>query len=79
MVGLFLLQQVLAWSSLKSSVLRKLFEGAPVVLIENGQIIRENLVKTQFNLDDMRQELHKQGMDLTNLQDIKLAQAGKLW
>lgn len=73
LVGLFLLQQVLAWSSLKSPFLRKLFEGVPVVLIENGRIIRENLVKTQFNYDDLRQELHKQGLDFTNLQDIKSA------
>ena len=73
LLGLLILQQVLAWSSLKNTTLRKWFEGAPLVLIENGQIVRQNLVKSQFNLDDLRQELHKQGMDFTNLQDIKVA------
>lgn len=73
LAGLFILQQVLSWSSLKSVKLRKWFEGAPVVLIDNGRIVSENLVRTQFNLDDLRQELHKQGLDFTNLQDIKLA------
>jgi len=44
-----------------------------VVIIQDGKILRENLVKTQFNLDDLRQELHKYGMDMTNIADIKLA------
>jgi uncharacterized membrane protein YcaP (DUF421 family) len=73
LIALFLLQQVLSRLSLKSRFLRKWFEGKPVVIIENGKIIRDNLVKTQFNLDDLRQELHKQGLDFTNLEDIKLA------
>jgi len=71
--GLFILQQALSWSSLKSAKMRKWFEGSPVVLIDNGRIVTENLVKTQFNLDDLRQELHKQGLDFTNLRDIKMA------
>ena len=54
-------------------MLRRWFEGVPVVIIQDGKIIRENLVKTQFNLDDLRQELHKYGMDMTNIGDIKLA------
>ena len=73
LLGLLILQQVLAWSSLKNKTLRKWFEGAPLILIENGQIVRENLVKSQFNLDDLRQELHKQGMDFTNIPEIKIA------
>lgn len=73
LVGLLLLQQLLARLSLKSTFLRKLFEGTPVELIEDGRILTENLTKTQFNLDDLRQELHKQGLDFSNLKDIKLA------
>jgi len=73
LVGILLLQQVLARLSLKSVFLRKWFEGTPVILIQNGAILRENLVKTQFNYDDLRQELHKLGMDFSNLKDIKIA------
>lgn len=73
LVGLLLLQQLLARLSLKSTFLRKLFEGVPVELIEDGRILHANLAKTQFNLDDLRQELHKQGLDFSNLKDIKLA------
>ena len=73
LVALLVLQQVLSYLSLKSTLLRKWFEGTPVTLIQDGQIIRENFTKTHFNYDDLRQELHRQGMDMTNLKDIKLA------
>jgi uncharacterized membrane protein YcaP (DUF421 family) len=73
LLGVLILQKLLSWSSLKSRVLRKWFEGTPVELIENGQILKENLTKTQFNLDDLRQELHKQGLDFADIQNIKLA------
>lgn len=73
LLGLLVLQQLLSRAALKSNVLRRWFEGQPVVIIQDGKIIRENLVKTQFNLDDLRQELHKYGMDMTNIADIKLA------
>lgn len=70
---LLVLQQLLSYLSLKSTTLRKWFEGTPVTLIQDGKIIPENFVKTNFNYDDLRQELHRQGMDMTDLPDIKLA------
>lgn len=73
LLGLLILQQLLARLSLKSKLMRRWFEGVPVELIEDGRILHENLTKTQFNLDDLRQELHKQGLDFSNLKDIKLA------
>lgn len=73
LVGLLILQQLLSRLSLKSKRMRRWFEGTPVELIEDGKILHGNLVKTQFNLDDLRQELHKQGLDFSNLKDIKMA------
>lgn len=73
LVGLLILQQLLSHLSLRSKVLRKWFEGPPVELIENGKLLQDNFKKTQFNYDDLRQELHKFGLDMTKLQDIKLA------
>lgn len=70
---LLVLQQLLSYSALKSITLRKWFEGTPVTLIQDGKIIPENFVKTNFNYDDLRQELHRQGMDMTDLADIKFA------
>jgi uncharacterized membrane protein YcaP (DUF421 family) len=73
LAGLLILQQFLSWTSLKSKLMRKWFEGKPVVMIENGRILYENLRSTHFNLDDLRQELHKQGLDISNLKDIQMA------
>lgn len=73
LLALLLLQQLLAYLSLKSTFLRRLFEGVPVVLVRNGKILQENFTKTRFNYDDLRQELHKLGMDMTEVKDIKLA------
>lgn len=73
LLALLILQQVLGYLSLKSIFMRRLFEGVPVVLIRNGKIIKENFQSTRFNYDDLRQELHKLGMDMTEVKDIKLA------
>lgn len=73
MAALLLLQQLFSYLSLKSTMIRKWVEGTPIVLIEEGKILTDNLRKARFNYDDLRQELHRQGMDMTNLADIKLA------
>lgn len=73
LLALLVLQQLLSRLSLRSMFFRRMFEGIPVVLIRNGKIIKENFQKTRFNFDDLRQELHKQGMDMTEVKDIKLA------
>ncbi|MBU2701558.1 uncharacterized membrane protein YcaP (DUF421 family) [Sporomusaceae bacterium BoRhaA] len=73
LVTLLALQQLLSHLALKNKVLRKWFEGTPVTLIQDGKILRENFTKTQFNYDDLRQELHKLGMDMTNLPQIRVA------
>lgn len=73
LVALLVLQQLLARLSLKSTTLRKWFEGTPVVVVQDGKVLHENLKRTQFNLDDLRQELHKQGMDMSDVANIKLA------
>ena len=73
MAALLLLQQVFSYLSLKSGLIRKWVEGTPIVLIEEGKILTENLRKARFNYDDLRQELHRQGMDMSNITDIKLA------
>lgn len=73
LIGLLILQKLLSYFALKNTTLRKWFEGAPVTLIENGKILPKNFIKHHFNYDDLRQELHKTGMDMTNIKDIKVA------
>jgi len=73
LVALLFLQQLLSYLSLHNATLRKWVEGTPVTLIEDGKILHDNFARNYFNYDDLRQELHKLGMDMTNLPDIKLA------
>lgn len=73
LLALLVLQQLLSYLSLKNTTLRRWFEGVPVVLVRNGKILEENFRKTRFNYDDLRQELHKLGMDMSEVKDIRLA------
>ncbi|MBP3401163.1 MAG: DUF421 domain-containing protein [Selenomonadales bacterium] len=73
MAALLLLQQVFSFLSLKSNLIRKWVEGTPIVLIQDGKILTENLRKARVNYDDLRQELHLQGLEMSNVADIKLA------
>ena len=70
---LLALQQLMGYLSLKSLFFRRWLEGAPVLLIQDGQLLKDNMRKTHFNYDDLRQELHKQGLDMTDLKNIRLA------
>lgn len=56
------LEYVIGYLSLKSGRLSNILTGKPVVLIENGKIIRKNLAREKFNVDDLLQELRKRGV-----------------
>lgn len=62
LVTLALLEVLMGYLALKNQTLSNLITGSPVVLIENGRILRKNLAKEKFNLDDLMQELRKQGV-----------------
>lgn len=52
----------IGYLSLKNGKFSNLLTGQPVVLIDNGKIIRENLAREKFNVDDLMQELRKKGV-----------------
>ncbi len=56
------LEYLMGYLALKNQKCSNLITGKPVVLIDNGKIIRENLAKEKFNIDDLLQELRKQGI-----------------
>lgn len=70
---LLILDFGLSYFSLKNKRFRRLVEGSPIPLIKNGRVIRENLSKAHFNNDDLRQEMHKLGMEVDNIKDVKEA------
>ncbi|MGE5422125.1 MAG: DUF421 domain-containing protein [Ignavibacteriales bacterium] len=62
LLTLAMMEYLTGYLSLKNQKLAHLISGRPVVMIKNGAIIRENLGKEKFNVDDLMQELRKQGV-----------------
>ena len=70
---------VLSWLNLKSSKIRKLLCGKPVILIDNGNILQENLRKTRITLDELTGHLReKDVLDITCVQFAILETNGNL-
>ena len=65
------LELVLAALSLRSIALRKLLCGKPVILIENGRILQQNLRKTRITLDELTGHLREK--DVLDLQAVQFA------
>ena len=64
---------------LRSIRLRKVFCGKPVILIENGRILRKNLEKTRVTLDELSGHLReKDVLDLRAVQYAILETNGNL-
>lgn len=53
------IELLLSALSLRSIRLRKVFCGKPVILIENGRILRENLERTRVTLDELSGHLRE--------------------
>ncbi len=56
------LEYLMGYLALKNEKLSNLIVGKPVVLIESGRIIKKNLAREKFNVDDLLQELRKKGI-----------------
>lgn len=73
------LELVLAFLSLRSIWLRKLLCGKPVILIDNGKILQDNLRKTRVTLDELTGHLReKDVLDLSSVQYAILETNGNL-
>ena len=65
------LELVLSGLSLRSLRLRRWLCGKPVILIENGNILQENLRKTRVTLDELTGHLREK--DVLDLQAVQYA------
>jgi len=65
---LAVLEYSMGYLGLKNGRLSNLITGVPVVLIDDGKIIRKNLAREKFNIDDLMQELRRQGV--RNIKDV---------
>ena len=68
------MELILSFLSMKSLVVRKLLCGKPVILIENGNILQQNLRKTRVTLDELTGHL----LDLKTVQFAILETNGNL-
>lgn len=65
------LELVLATASMGSVGLRQLLCGKPVILIDNGKLLEENLRRSRVTLDELSGHLREQG--ILEIQDIQFA------
>ena len=73
------LELVLAVLSLRSLTVRKLLCGKPVVLIDNGRILQDNLRRTRVTLDELSGHLReKDVLDIASVQFAILETNGNL-
>ena len=70
---------ILAVLSIKLIRMRRLLCGKPVILIENGVMLQENLRRTRINLDELTGQLREQGiLDLSTVQYAILETNGQI-
>jgi len=62
---------ILSIISLKNYKARKLLDGKPTILINNGQIVEENLKKTKLTVNDVIEECRLK--NVFNLADVEFA------
>ena len=67
----FVLERLLSWVCLRSIPLRRILCGKPVILIDNGHLLRQNLRRTRVNLDELSGHLREQG--ILEIQSVQFA------
>lgn len=73
------LELILSALSLRSIRMRRILCGKPVILMENGHILQENLRKTRITLDELTGHLReKDVLDLKAVQYVILETSGNL-
>ena len=73
------MELVLSCLILKSIVFRRIFCGKPVILIDNGRLLVENLRRTRVSLDELTGHLRqKDVLDITTVQFAVLETDGSL-
>ncbi len=73
------LEMLLSWGSLHSLKLRRILDGSPQIVIRNGQILKSELKRARYNLNDLLAQLRENGYP--NVEDVEmgvLETSGKL-
>ncbi|MDF2840826.1 MAG: hypothetical protein K0Q99_1598, partial [Clostridia bacterium] len=63
----------------KSLRIRKIAEGEPVIVIQNGQILEKNMKKLRYHLDNLESQLREKGVfDFSEVEFAVLEPQGQL-
>ena len=65
------MELILSYLAMRSIRLRKLLCGKPVILIENGRVVQQNLRRTQVTLDELSGHLREK--DVLDIQTVQFA------
>ena len=53
----------MSFVTFKSPFAQRVIEGAPLILVENGKLIEQNLKAERLNVDDLAAEMRGQGIE----------------
>jgi uncharacterized membrane protein YcaP (DUF421 family) len=62
---------LVSYLSLKNDLIRKVVNGSPVVLIKNGEIMKEELVHNRYTIHDLLTQLREK--EIFNISDVEFA------
>jgi uncharacterized membrane protein YcaP (DUF421 family) len=66
-----LLQVFVSWVSYRFPRTRRLIEGTPIIVVQDGEAIERNLKRERLDIDDVAEEARQQG--IAHLSDVKWA------
>lgn len=79
LVILGLLEVVMSYATLFSRTLRGIVCGQPQVIIKSGQLLRDEMRKARYNLDDLLGQLREKGIvDVSDVEFAVLETSGRL-
>lgn len=79
LVIFILLTYLVSVITLKSRPLRKLIDGTPIIVIENGRIVPDNMKEMRYDLDELHAQLRENGiMDIAEVEYGIIETTGKL-
>ena len=65
------LQVLTSWSAFKFPWLRRVLDGHPIVLVEDGRVIEKNLRRERLTIDDLTEQARAN--QVTALEDVQWA------
>lgn len=75
----FVLTYLLSYITIKNRALRKILEGSPTIVIENGCIIKKNMQGMRYDLDELNSQLREKDIfDISEVQYATIEPTGQL-